>query len=221
MDLISGYLTIIIVLFAINIGLMLGNYKISNIRLLFISLIFSAFGFISIYGASFFKNDLSFLINYFNYFFMIIAVIQFLAFIYYYNDSKRHLKPSISVMLVLFFISIFLLSSQSNIVSLFNSLLFSLMILLTLFGVYQISKLLIHAKREYPVVIGEYVCLSSILIFIFALTYYSTLNLDYSMFSSFLILTPTYQLIYVIIGLIFILIIGLLYNDKLMKEDNI
>lgn len=53
-----------------------------------------------------------------------------------------------------------------------------------------------------------------ILIFIFGLTYYSTLTLDYKMFSSFLILTPTYKLIYVIILIAIIFIIGLYWNDK-------
>ena len=57
-------------------------------------------------------------------------------------------------------------------------------------------------------------CLFSILTLIFALTYNSTLNLDYSMFSPFLILTPTYQLIYVIIAIIAALIIGVFINDS-------
>ena len=55
--------------------------------------------------------------------------------------------------------------------------------------------------------------LASILIFLFALTYNSTLNLNYAMFSSFLILTPTYQLIYVIIGIFVVLVAGVLIND--------
>jgi uncharacterized protein YacL len=83
-----------------------------------------------------------------------------------------------------------------------------------IFVVYQLSKLLHHAKRQYPVVTGEYMCLFSILMFIFGLTYDSTRALDYSSFDSFLILTPTYKLIYVIIGLIVILVIGVLINDS-------
>ncbi|WP_157944461.1 hypothetical protein [Methanobrevibacter oralis] len=71
-----------------------------------------------------------------------------------------------------------------------------------------------HAKREYPVIIGEFTSLSTILIFIFGLTYFSTLNLNQEMFSSFLILTPTYQLIHVIILLVVILIVGVLYDDN-------
>jgi hypothetical protein len=40
------------------------------------------------------------------------------------------------------------------------------------------------------------------------------MTLDYTMFSSFLILTPTYQLIYVVIGIIVVLVVGVLINDS-------
>jgi uncharacterized protein YacL len=56
--------------------------------------------------------------------------------------------------------------------------------------------------------------LMGILIFLFGLTNVAVMNLDYTMFSSFLILTPTNQLIYVIIGIIIVLIIGSYWNDK-------
>ncbi|WP_296866120.1 hypothetical protein [uncultured Methanobrevibacter sp.] len=56
--------------------------------------------------------------------------------------------------------------------------------------------------------------LMAILVFIFGLTNNSIMRLNHEMFSSFLILTPTYQLIYVIIGIIFVLIIGFYLNDK-------
>jgi hypothetical protein len=92
-------------------------------------------------------------------------------------------------------------------------LLYSLFVFIILFVVYQLTKLLHHAKREYPVIVGEYMSLFAVLMFIFALTYYSTMTLDYTMFSSFLILTPTYQLIYVVIGIIAVLIAGVLLND--------
>ena len=91
--------------------------------------------------------------------------------------------------------------------------LYSLLFFIILFVVYQLTKLLHHAKRQYSVIIGEYMTLASILIFLFALTYNSTLNLNYTMFSSFLILTPTYQLIYVIIGIVVVLVAGVLIND--------
>lgn len=220
MDLVSGYLLIVVVLFTIGIALMLGNYKINNAKLLIISIIISALSFLDINMAVHFKNNLAFILNYLNYFFIILAAFQFIVLLYYLKNSINHLKSSVSAMLAIFFISVFILSSQSNLGSLLDCLLFSLIILVCLCLSYQVSKLLIHAKREYPVVIGEYICLSSILLFIFGLTYYSTLNLDYSMFTSFLILTPTYKLVYVIIGMVVILIMGLLYNDKQLKGGN-
>ncbi|WP_406532810.1 hypothetical protein [Methanobrevibacter sp.] len=72
---------------------------------------------------------------------------------------------------------------------------------------------MVHAKRDYPVIIGEYMSLFALLLFIFGLTYMSTKSLNYNMFSPFLILTPTYQLIYVLIGIIVVLVIGVVYND--------
>ena len=92
--------------------------------------------------------------------------------------------------------------------------LYSLLVFIILFVVYQLSKLLRHAKRQYNVIVSEYMCLVSLLLFIFALTYYSTINLNYKMFSAFLILTPTYQLIYIIITVIVILVVGVLLNDR-------
>jgi hypothetical protein len=56
-------------------------------------------------------------------------------------------------------------------------------------------------------------CLASILIFIFAMTYSSTITLDYTAFDPFLILTPTYQLVYVVIGIVVVLVAGVLIND--------
>ena len=67
-------------------------------------------------------------------------------------------------------------------------------------------ELLFYAKREYSLIVGEFMILESILIFILGLTYWSVKELDYSMFSAYLILTPTYKLVYVIILMIFILI---------------
>ena len=63
-------------------------------------------------------------------------------------------------------------------------------------------------------IVGEYMSLMGILIFIFGLTNNSIMQLNHEMFSSFLISTPTYLLIYVIIGIIFVLIIGFYLNDK-------
>jgi predicted transporter len=109
-------------------------------------------------------------------------------------------------------VSTVLFSSQTSL-DMLTMVLYSLFVFIILFVVYQLTKLLHHAKRQYPVIIGEYMSLFSILMFIFALTYNSTMALDYSKFTPFLILTPTYQLIYVVIGIIVVLVAGVLIND--------
>ena len=154
----------------------------------------------------YFQSDLSFMLNYF---FIILSLILFFIFLFYFKNRK-YLVLSIVILIGVFVGSIFILSSQT---SQFNFL-YSLFVFILVFLIYQITKLLYHAKREYPVIIGEFTSLSTILIFIFGLTYFSTLNLNQEMFSSFLILTPTYQLIYVIILLVVILIVGVLYDDN-------
>ncbi len=211
MDLIGGYLLVTLVLFAGNLALLLGNYKINNVKVILTSLIFSAVVFIILNTSVYLNASLSFLLDYFSYIFLAIAIILMAALFFLVRNDK--FKPALFLVLVTFLISAILFASQSTL-NLFEMVLYSLLMFIILFVVYQLSKLLHHAKRQYSAIIGEYMCLFSILIFIFAFTYVSTLNLDYNMFSAFLILTPTYQLIYVIIAVIVILVIGVLINDS-------
>ena len=207
MDLMGGYLLVLLVLFAANIALLLGNSKINNLKLLVVSAIFSIFTFVLMNLSSNINIEL---LDYFEYIFLVIAILTFCIMAYCTkNNNSKVLFYSV---IIIFIISTVLLSSQSSL-DLFNSILYSLLFFIILFVVYQLTKLLHHAKRQYSVIIGEYMTLASILIFLFALTYYSTLNLNYTMFSSFLILTPTYQLIYVIIGIVVVLVAGVLIND--------
>ena len=210
MDLIGGYLLIVLILFAANFSLLMGNFKIDNIKLILMSFAVFIISFILMMVSGYLNGIFSFLMDYFSYFFIIISISVFLTFLYYFR--KNNLRFSIASTIILFVISIVALSSQSKL-SLFDCLLYSLFGFIILFVVYQLTKLLIHAKRDYPVIIGEYMSLFAILLFIFGLTYNSTRALNYNMFSPFLILTPTYQLIYVIIGLIVIMVIGVVYND--------
>ncbi|MBQ8016541.1 MAG: peptide ABC transporter permease [Methanobrevibacter sp.] len=207
MDLMGGYLLVLLVLFAANIALLFGNNKINNLKLIAISAIFTIITFILINASNNINLEL---LDYFGYIFLIISILTFAMMVYCTkNNNIKVLNYSI---LVIFIISVILLSSQANL-NVFNSLSYSLLFFIILFVVFQLTRLLHHAKRKYPVLIGEYMTLESILIFLFALTYNSTLNLNYTMFSSFLILTPTYQLIYVIIGVIVVLVVGVLIND--------
>ena len=208
MDLIGGYLIVMLVLFTGNIALLMGNIKINNLKLIAISILFSIGVFI-ILNVSVYLNIS--LLDYFSYIFLIISLILF--FVIFYFIRNNNFKLALYSVLALFIISLTLFCSQTSL-NYLEMILYSLCVFIILFVVYQLSKLLHHAKRQYSVIIGEYMCLFSILTLIFALTYNSTLNLDYSMFSPFLILTPTYQLIYVIIAIIAVLVIGVFINDS-------
>ena len=208
MDLIGGYLIVMLVLFTGNIALLMGNVKINNLKLIATSILFSIVVFI-ILNVSVYLNI--FIVDYFSYIFLIISLILF--FVIFYFIRNNNFKLALYSVLALFIISLTLFCSQTSL-NYLEMILYSLCVFIILFVVYQLSKLLHHAKRQYSVIIGEYMCLFSILTLIFALTYNSTLNLDYSMFSPFLILTPTYQLIYVIIAIIAVLVIGVFINDS-------
>lgn len=211
MDLFGGYLLVMLVLFSVNFSLLIGNFKLDNRKVLGLSLIcaFVAFALMNISVSL--NAFLSFLLGYFSYIFLIIAIVIFLITLFYLK--REDVKLSIYSIIAISIISIVLLSSQSSIMF-FDTILYSLFVFIVVFIVYQLSKLLVHAKRQYPVIIGEFMCLFAILVFIFALTYYSTMTLDYKMFTSFLILTPMYQLIYFIIGIAIVAVIGVLLNES-------
>lgn len=211
MDLFGGYLLILLVLFSANTALLLANFKLDNKKAILISAVFFAVLFVLMNISGSFTNTFSFLQDYGAYLFFIIFLILVLSLFSYV--MKGNLKLSIYCVTSLFLISIVLLSSQTEL-GMFDTLVYSLLVFIIFFVVYQLSKLLHHAKRQYSVIIGEYMCLLSILVFILSLTYNSTRTLDYTAFSAFLILTPTYQLIYVIIAIIVVLVIGVLINDN-------
>lgn len=213
LSLFEGYLLIFVALFAVNIGLFLGNFKINNLKAIIIAILFGILliGVNSI--SSYFKDILAFLSGNFGYLFMIIAIVLFILTWFYLKKKEVTL-----VYVVLFYIAMLSIGAHIDEFSIFNSLLLALFLVIMMFVVYQLSKLLFYAKREYSLIVGEYMILESILIFILGLTYWSVKELDYSMFSAYLILTPTYQLVYVVILIIFILIVGLYCNDKQLKK---
>nr|WP_294998635.1 peptide ABC transporter permease [uncultured Methanobrevibacter sp.] len=211
MDLIGGYLLILLVLFAANISLIFGNYRLNNIKLIMASLMFSVMTFLLIYASGYLEIQQIFLLDNFSYIFLVIAILIFASTVYYVKTDN--FKLPLYVVSAVYFMSVVLFASQSTL-DISSTVSYSLFVFLIMFIVYQLTKLLRHAKRQYSVIVGEYMSLSSILMFIFALTYNSTRNLDYTMFSPFLILTPTYQLIYVIIGIIVVLVVGVVINDN-------
>ena len=216
LSLFEGYLLIFVALFAVNMGLFLGNFKINNSKAILISLL-SGILLIGVNSiSSYFKDSLSFLAGNFGYLFVLMAAVLFVL-TWIYLKKENNLKEVTLITAVLFYISILCIDAHIDGFSIFNSLLLTLFLVIMMFVVYQLSKLLFYAKREYSLV-GEFMILESILIFILGLTYWSVKGLEYNMFSAYLILTPTYQLVYVIILMIFILIVGLYYNDKQLKK---
>ena len=61
--------------------------------------------------------------------------------------------------------------------------------------------------------------LESILIIIFGLTFTYVRDLDYKSFTPFTMLTPTYQIVILIIGVIALFVIGIFINDSRLKKN--
>lgn len=212
MDLIGGYLLVLLILFVTNITLLFGNYKINNSKLFGLASSIFIVSAVLMFISNTFLKDLSYLMIYFNYLFLVLSIAIFLIIIYYSRDSGKNLRNSIILMTLLFAVMISALSFAAEL-SLFDILTYSLFGFAVTFLVYKLSRLLVYAKRDYPVIVREFMCLFTILILIFSLTFNSVLNLDYDLFNPFLILTPTYQLIYIIIVIIIGVIIGFVYDD--------
>lgn len=211
MDLMGGYLLICLILFSANLALLIGNFELDNLKVAILSLFGAIVTFALINISSLIKTQLSFLLGYFTFVFLIIAIAIFLVMLYY--SKKEEIMLSICSISTIALILTVLFSSQSDLMF-FDTIVYSLFVFVVLFVVYQLSKLLMHAKRPYPIIVGEFMCLFAILMFIFALTYYSTFTLDYSMFSSFLILTPLYKLVYLLIGIVVLMVVGVLLNEN-------
>lgn len=217
LNLLESYLIIVLLAFGFNIGLFLSDFKLSKLKYVLISVLLAATVYILVDFSNIFQSNLLFMNANLGWLFIVIAIMLFFIE-YLYIKMNKALIPVIGVT-CLFLVLVFVLSSQFNELNAFNSLLYSLFLFVILVISYPISKMLHYAKNEFSNIVGEYMSIEAILLFIFGITFWSILSLDYSMFSSFLILTPTYQLAYVIIGLIIVMILGLLYNDK--KGDNL
>lgn len=187
-----------------------GKLLVNNVKLIVISFAFAVIALALMNASVYLSGALSFFQDYISYLFFIVFAAIFISMFHY--SKTENFKIPLYLILVIFLVLTIILSSQADL-SIVSMILYSLFVFIILFVVYQLSKLLHHAKRQYHVIIGEFMCLASILIFIFALTYNSTRAMDYTMFSPFLILTPTYQLIYVVIAIIVVLVIGVLIND--------
>lgn len=218
-DLIWNYLIILELILGFNIGLFLGDFKISKLKYFTISFLLAIVIFILSFFSNAFRINLSFMNNNLGWLFIVVAIILF--FIEYIYLKKNEKLFCAFVVMFLLSVIMFILSSQFVEVTVFDSLLWALFLFIILISSYPISTLLYYAKNEYSVVVGEFISIEAILVFIFGITFWSVSSIDYKMFSSFLILTPTYKLIYVIIGLVFFMILGLYYNDRKIKRGNL
>lgn len=216
-DLFEVYLLIMILLLVGNIGLFLPDFKLSKIKYILTAIFLSILILILIFVSGIFKLNLLFLKENMGWLFIIIAIILFIID-YIYLKNKSYLKISTIFIIVILFVSTFLISAQFESIRLLYSVLFFALSFILFLVLRPVSELLHYAKRDYAIIVGEFMSLEVILIFIFGLTFWSVMGLNYGMFSSFLILTPTYVLSYLVIGIIFILILGIYYNDKKLKK---
>lgn len=215
-DLILGFLIITIAIAGLNTGFLLASKKF-NIKKAF-TYIFSTF-FIFLIFISLLNNYFTFTNSYLDILFLIISILLIIIAIVFVLNFKKNVltdKPLILSVILLLILAILLESIIKN--DFINNLYYSLAFILIAFISYFISELLIHAKRPFPLLISELIILESIFFFLIGLTFNSIETLNYNIFKSFLILTPTYQLIYLIIGILGLLIVGAYINDNKMKK---
>lgn len=228
MDLIFEYLIVLILLFVTNIGLLARNIQLKQNKFIIFNLVFALIVFILSFAFSS-LNYQDVMIPYIPYLLGLVFILV-LAFTLIHVKSGKFKIVGLNLenRLIPFFgivLSAFIaISSLSLVLKTDNKLLSSVELVIlsiaVMFLVYKISKIFKKAKREYYAVVGEYMFLECILLFILAITFSCVRELDYSIFSSFLILTPTYQLLYAIIIILIILVLGVLYNERVLKKLN-
>jgi hypothetical protein len=244
MDLIFGYLIVFVLLFATSISLLYRDFSLEKNKFYIFSVIGGLFAFVCVIMGQFlnlqeaivpYLSDILFIIS-------IIVLISLIIYLLNWrghgnvfalnwrslynihskqnwNDGDKEYSFNkfiplcgfiLSYAIAVFSFSLGLVSSNS----LLNGLELAILFIAISILVYALSKILQHAKRQYPVVIGEFMFLEFILLLIFALTFSIVRNMDYSMFSAFLILTPTYQVMYMLLALAVLLVLGVLINTE-------
>ncbi len=222
MDLIFEYLIVFVLLFVTNIAFLVRKYDFNTIKFIFLTLIYAMIIFI----LSFVCPSLNLqteIIDIIPYLLGLVSLLILIISIRFVNVGKKYnIENDKSVLfgiILTSFLSIGIISLGLKIDNLLlSSLELSILSIVVMFLVYRISIIFNNTKRPYYAVIGEYMFLEFILVLIFALTFYNVRSLDYSMFGSFLILTPTYQVMYMIIIIGIILVLGVLNNDRVLKK---
>lgn len=224
MDLIFEYLIVFILLFSANIAFLVRKSDFNKDKFILLALAYAAIVFI----LSFLSPSLNlseYVIPCIPYILGFVSLLILILAIRHVslgrNFNIENDKPVFYGTILSSFMSIFALSlclKSDNLV--LNSLELAILSIAVMFLVYKISKIFNKAKRPYYAVIGEYMFLEFIFLLILALTFSTVRELDYSIFTSFLILTPTYQLMYAIIAILIIVVLGVLYGDWILKRLN-
>lgn len=222
MDLIFEYLVVFILLFVTNIAFLVKKYDFNKNKFIQFVLIYGAIVFV----LSFMSSSLNLgehVISFMPYFLGLVSLLILMLAIRFVSFGRNNGIENDKIVfygtVLSSFISIAALSlclKSDNLV--LNSLELAILSIIVMLLVYKISKIFNKAKRPYYAVIGEYMFLEFLFLLILALTFSSVRELDYSIFKSFLILTPTYQVMYAIIVILIILVLGVLYSDWILKR---
>lgn len=218
MDLIAKYLIIIIIFFSINLGLVLNSYN--NKKRKVFPIIYTIILFILSTSSIEFLKSSNNINQYFNIIILLIVVI-ILVITYYYEKqelNKRDINEiSLTILSISEYILMMILISSINISQetliygkdpLLNGLLITVLSLIIILVIKRLTEPLKERLEKYENSVGEYMIVESILFFIIGLTYNTVKSLDYSMFDPFMTLTPTYQVVSVVIGLCILIVLG-------------
>lgn len=223
MDLIIKYIILLLLCFSFNIGLF-SNPSYKNYRK-YLPSIYSVLLFLVSIFAIYFSGCFSVINKYFNYYLMIFALIL-IVMAYLYENRKNLRDVLVFIFLILSALLILTLISlldPDNIVLYGVSYPLLIIVLICIF-VFIFSSIIkriggnIIQYFNYNNIVGEYMIVESIFIFLLGLTYDSVKSLDYTLFNSFLILSPSYQVISIIIILIIIILAGIFMGDEFNKK---
>lgn len=222
MDLIFEYLIVFILLFVANIAFLLRGHDSNRNKFIPLCLVYALAVFLLSFGLSS-LNLQDAAIPFVPYVLFIVSVFMLILSVRFVSFGRNLDKTDDNLVFYGTFlssiISIAVLSLALNTSNpFFTGLELAILSIVVMFLIYKISKIFKNAKRPYYAVVGEYMFLEFILLLILSLTFFSVRELDYSIFSSFLILTPTYQIMYMLLAIGIIFVLGVLYSDFKLKR---
>ena len=219
MDLMAKYLIIIIAFFSANLALILNSYDDYKKRKIFPIIYTIVLFILSALSINLF-NSPDALNQYFNIIILIVSII-ILILAYYFekqelnkiniNDISLVTLSILEYVLIMIIISLANISKEALIYQndpILNGLIISLSSLIIILIINSLTKGLKNKLESYENLVGEYMIVEAIFFIIIALTYNTVKNLDYTMFTPFITLTPTYQAISVVIGLCILIVLG-------------